>query len=326
MPVNMMNPASQKLKLVQEGTFTTGADNKYAFVLFNPYNWMSTTNVAGRAALVWSTATYTAAVTTMAKDTATVGVASTQFSGPYSASDFSATAGLKYRVAAAGLQVCNVGPRLYKEGTVAGLCEPDHLDISGINPSIIYAYDEVSIVGEEQLDGSWFTIKSNGPAEEGDYAYSNTSPDTPYMGILIQSSGANAQTFRFRAVVHVEVIGRSARGKTPTHSDPQAVSLAASALKHAQATCGKDDHSSHSWWGSLTSALDKGVSAISTLGKGIMKLPGPSMAVRELPMIVSAVTGGGAASAASRAKIQGSSVSRRPALPGPAPRLAIKPR
>jgi hypothetical protein len=309
MPVNMMNPSSHKLKLHAEGSFTTGTDKTYAYVLLNPYNWMSTTNTANRASITTSTSAYLGY--SPDRLTTAVGVQAVQFAGPYTAAQFGGSNGLKYRVVAAALAVQNVGARLNKEGTYFGLCEPDHATVHTFSTAVISSYDEVSIMGEEQIDG-WFTVKSNGPSEEADFGYRADDPDSPYMCIVVNCSGANAQNFRFRAVVHVEVIGREVRSKTPTHSDPQATSLAASALKHAQATCGKDDHSSSSWWGSLESAVGKGVSALSSLGKGIMSLPGPSMAVKELPMLIGAVTGGGA----SRAKIAGSAVSSAPRITG----------
>jgi len=265
----MMNPQSRKSKYFVQGTFRTGsgAGIGSGWISLTPDNLAS--DAAGAASpIVTSSSTTTQNVV---GNSATVGAVLEKFPTEFPTASFAAGQ-LEFRVVAAGLRIQNVSAARYREGTTFGLCEPGHATVQGMAESDMAKYDEVIIEPEDNGKG-WCTLLYNGPVNSVDFDYSpGFGVIGPCMGFIVKCTGANPQTYRYEAVVHVEWTGRLATGKTPTYSDPTATGIVSTAVKQAHATCGKTDHNHPSFFSALGSALHKGIQMVSPLAAPALKL------------------------------------------------------
>lgn len=292
MPVNMMNPASQKQKYFLTGTFVTGtgAGAGWGCVSLAP-SLLANNNGAANRAIVCTTSSSTE--TTVPINSGVAGQVGFNFATPYASTSLAAGA-LEYRVVAAGLRAVNVTAQMYKEGTFFGLCEPNHAGLSGFTGTTFMTYEEGALGSAEKND--WFTVIYNGPVEPADFEYSPTQQSAVTgrnMAIIIQASNvAQPQTIRWEAVVHVEWVGSLANGKSPTYADPQAVGVVSTSLRIAQATSDSKHHSTPGFFSALSGAIQKGISMISPLGKAIASLPGPAMLAKGGALAIQAYSGG----------------------------------
>lgn len=269
LPAHMMNPQSRKSKYFVQGTFRTGtgAGITSGWISLAPDNLAS--DAAGAASPIVTSSSTT--VNNVVGTSATAGAVLEKFPTEFATASFAAGQ-LEYRVVAAGLRIQNVSAALYREGTTFALTEPSHATVQGMAETDMAKYDEVIIEPEDNGKG-WCTLLYNGPVNAVDFDYSpGFGVIGPCMGFIVKCTGANPQTYRYEAVVHVEWTGRLATGKTPTYSDPTATGIVASAVKQAHATCGKTDHNHPAFFSALGSALHKGIQMVSPLVQPALKL------------------------------------------------------
>lgn len=129
--------------------------------------------------------------------------------------EISAT-GAKVRLVAAGVRVRYRGTELNRGGSIYGLMEPDHQNLTGLGVTQLLAYANVK---STKVSEDWFTILYE-PVDALDYDYNATSDFVDAcMGIYIKPAVAES-TFDFEVFAHYEYIGPNVPGKTKSESDP----------------------------------------------------------------------------------------------------------
>jgi len=163
---------------------------------------------------------------------------------PYSTASLISGAGaegLKYRVVSAGLGVQHYGSLINRSGIYVGYVQEDHLTVSEMTQTEASQYNGYTTKTVEEVadEGGWFEIVYTS-VNPTDYDYLadpvananwNTDPyHNHFMGIMVPGGTSGGNFFRWRAIVHFEIIGRTAMGKTDTKSDPVGLAVVSNAM------------------------------------------------------------------------------------------------
>lgn len=196
---------SRKAVYFIRGALQTSSTTGIGYVYCGP-------NCASDVSSLWySTSTYAGSVLA---NTGT-GVSAGQLNSDYTSASFSAQA-LQWRPVACGVRVRYTGTELNRGGTVYAIEQPDHIDLSGSTITDLLKYDACHRFA---VDRSWTDV-CWAPVSMSDTDYTNGNTPIGVLALMIQAPSATTSiSFDFEMFIHVELIGRAARGKSPSHSD-----------------------------------------------------------------------------------------------------------
>lgn len=224
LPTDLAIP-SQKMKLVLQGTMEVGT--QIGFVNFNPYNAFNSAATNTIHAIVASTSAYT--LGTITNDSSATGVTANDFTqSPYTPADSSSSTGVNVRVVAAGLRVWYAGPELSRAGTYFALRDPNNTSLFGLSVDAMGAFQNIMV---ERVTNEPIEIVHR-PSRVQDFAF-NFHGSADSNSICVAVRAAPNDKFAYKAVVHVEFVGGTARriqGLTKSHSDVVGLSQVINAL------------------------------------------------------------------------------------------------
>lgn len=149
--------------------------------------------------------------------TSGAGVVAASPNSDYTSASFSSQA-LQWRPVGCGIRIRYTGTELARGGTVYALEQPDHLSLATLNASDLLKYDACH---RFPVDRQWTEV-CYAPISMTEVEYTNSAAllsGDPILGLLVAAPSTTSITFDYEYYIHVELVGRAARGKTPSHSD-----------------------------------------------------------------------------------------------------------
>ena len=207
---NEFSQNSMKTKVFTRGSMKIGS-NGFGFVAARPMpasdlpNGFATTNAyPGNASSLVSTASVGLPVSN---------------NSPYVSTDFSSDT-VSFRVVAFGLRVRWGGTELNRGGKVIMFEEPEHIDLLNGNFSqvIVEGYDRAKSARWAAQGWHSATYQPVQPSEIHYHTDVTSGSAQRYM-LAAFFTGIPLETIDYEIVTHLEFIGRSVRGKTPTPYD-----------------------------------------------------------------------------------------------------------
>jgi hypothetical protein len=146
--------------------------------------------------------------------------------------------GITYRIAAAGLKIKTTVAPITATGNVHFFIEPDHQTVNALSVAAIGGYESYFFKPlSECFDWTQLTYEPTMPEEINDFLRDGPAnpPITPYVdyhyiGIMI-TGAPPGDIIYYEAVVHVEELGRTIRGKTQTPVDIVGTSIVMNTAK-----------------------------------------------------------------------------------------------
>jgi hypothetical protein len=184
------------------------------FALFSPKDMIANDQSGTDFPLMTTLAAYTGVVASVVPVASQI--VGSNSNSPYTAAQITSAAdGNQFRLVAAGCRIAFAGTELNRGGYYVGLCNPDHVTLSGQTMAGMLAHDGVDYIRPSSSGSSELTYNFRGP---DDYEFSGTESGHPHnIGFLIYSSVAVEYTVE--AYAHFEVIGPDSRGKTMSYTD-----------------------------------------------------------------------------------------------------------
>lgn len=238
---------TQKSRVFLRTSFTTGTTG-FGSVLVGPDAFGS----SGLDSVWTTTSAYAASTIGGPADVAGGTVIASRSNAPFTYSGV-----IDHRLVSIGVRVTNRTQILYREGFVAGLCEPSHLGLEGYTLADVGAFDNSF---REVVDSGHtsYSVKWNGVKYAVEEQFMNVASIDNCLAIVAVASGTNAQIYDVTVVGHFEYAGITARSKTMTWPDPQGVAIVAGAASRAQMHTTNRSHDSPDWWKSFKDSLVEG--------------------------------------------------------------------
>lgn len=194
------------------------------FVGVNLAAYADSTN--GQSNVIHSTGTY--AGSTIEPANGSNGVLPARHNSPYAPSDFG-VGYLESRLVSCGIKCRYIGTELERSGNLVAIADPHGHDLDGNTITSLMLYDK----GESQPhDRKWrgiswtpTTIDDTGFTSSG---VTRNAPGNSPMAVMF--TGSPGQQVEFETIWHFELIGKDARGKTPTPVSEDATKRAISWL------------------------------------------------------------------------------------------------
>jgi hypothetical protein len=253
LPVAPTYPSEKMTCWVKTVTATGTAG--IGFALFSPKDMIANDQSGTDFPLVTTLAAYTGVVASVVPVASQI--VGNNSNSPYTDAQItSGGSGNQFRLVAAGLRITFAGTELNRGGYYVGLCNPDHVTLSGQNMPGMLAHDGVDYIRPSSSGSSELTYNFRGP---DDYEFSGTASGHPHnIGFLIYSS--TAVEYTVEAYSHFEVIGPDSRGKTTSYTDETVARAVVGAM---------DENSGTSSIASRIAAVERGVAeavGIATAG------------------------------------------------------------
>jgi len=224
LPVSPSYP-SRKVSTYAKGAFAVGSTR--GMVIFSPRNMIANDN--GTAPIYFSEAAWTGTAFTITPVASQIVAA--QSNSPFASAEFgTAEDELQFRCIAAGLRILYTDTLLNRGGFVGALARADHRTLVSAGMGDLLAFDEATTYTP---DGEWHELTWV-PTDPAEYGYISSLTGTHSLGFMVEAS--NNLTFRYEAYAHFEVIGRGARGKTESTSDPVATGAIISGMQQNNGT------------------------------------------------------------------------------------------
>ncbi len=280
-PATFVAPPSRKLKVWASGGAASAAGGIF-FVMVRPL--LGAASNAATTSLNY--VTYSdglAVVAATNNNSSTLGVDAVPSNSPFNTSSFSGTT-LQVRHVATEIQVWNETSPLSRQGSLWGLCEPDHGGLNNVSSGDLAAY-ESSWSASIGAGDKRYSLKWNGVVDPSELEYtSDLSAGTTVSPNMVICSGPNttAQSWRFRVTSHYEIIGRAATGKTDNWVDPAGAGIVNNAAASAARAAGRHHSGSSEWLSAFRGHVLGGLRHLAPMARSVALAAAPHLPVAAL--------------------------------------------